>query len=84
MKKINKKGEDSRSFFRSKKGDIAITILVIAVLVLCIASLLSFHFSAKSQIKDTVKSAYFLQDTYNLGDSVKYSGLGLIDKYDKR
>ncbi|MDP3026937.1 MAG: hypothetical protein Q8N63_04460 [Nanoarchaeota archaeon] len=70
---------------KNKKADIAITILVIAVVVLCIATLFSFYFWG-GKIGRTVNSAYFLQDAYNLAESINYSvknsGIGMIDKYD--
>lgn len=67
---------------KNKKADIAITILVLGVIALCAAALFSFY-NEKNQIKGVVNSAYFLQDIYNLAESVKFSGVGLIDKYDK-
>ena len=66
---------------KNKKADIAITILVIGVIVLCTVAFLSFYLIRGNQIRGVVNSAYSLQDIYNLADSIEYSGLELIDKY---
>lgn len=63
---------------KNKKADIAITILVIGVIVLCTVALFSFYLIRDNQVKGVVNSAYFLQNFYNMADSVKYSkDLGL-------
>lgn len=70
---------------KNKRADIAITILVIVVVVLCAAALFSFYFWG-GKIGRTVNSAYFLEDAYNLAESINYSvknsGTNLIEKYD--
>ena len=66
---------------KNKKADIAITILVIGVIVLCTVAFLSFYLIRDKQVKGVVNSAYFLQVIYNVADSIEYSGLGQIDKY---
>ena len=66
---------------KNKHADIAITILVIAVVVLCTAALFSFYFLG-GKIGRTVSSAYFLEDVYNLADSINYSGVDMVGKYD--
>ena len=66
---------------KNKKADIAITILVIGVIVLCTVAFLSFYLIRGRQVRGVVRSAYLLQDIYNLADSIEYSGLGQIDKY---
>jgi hypothetical protein len=65
----------------NKKADIAITILVIGIFALCVLTLLSFHLAGSRQIKGVVKSAYFLQDIYNLADSINYSGVYYLNNY---
>ncbi len=63
---------------KNKRGDIAITILVIGVIVLCTVALLSFYLIRGNQVKGVVNSVYSLQEFYNMADSVKYSkDLGL-------
>lgn len=71
---------------KNKRGDIAITILVIGVIVLCTVALLSFYLIRGNQAKGLVNSAYFLRNFYNMADSVKYSkdlGLGVRTLYEK-
>jgi len=70
----------------NKKADIAITILVIGVIVLCTVALLSFYLIRDKQVKGVVNSAYFLRNFYNMADSVKYSkdlGLSVRSLYEK-
>ena len=59
---------------KNKRADIAITILVIGVIVLCTVALVSFYLIRGNQVKGVVNSAYSLQNFYNIADSVKYSG----------
>jgi len=59
---------------KNKRADIAITILVIAVVVLCATALFSFYaVGDRDNAKGAVNYFYYLQQTYNLGESVKYS-----------
>lgn len=58
---------------KNKKADIAITILVIGVIVLCTVALVSFYLIRGNQVRGVVNSAYSLQNFYNMADSVKYS-----------
>lgn len=69
-----------KNIIKNKRGDIPITILVIAVVVLCVMALFSFY-AVKDKIKGRAYSAYFLQDVYNLAESIQYSGLGVLDRY---
>lgn len=86
MKKImggNKKAVKSFFFFKNKKADIAITILVIGVIVLCATALFSFYAVDKDRkIKGGINSVYYLQEVYNLAESVKYSGKSLSSFYE--
>lgn len=59
---------------RNKKADISITILVIAIVVLCSIAFLSFYLYEKNQTEGKLDSISFLQEVYNLAESVKYSG----------
>ena len=68
---------------KNKRGDISITILVIGVIVLCTVALVSFYLIRGNQVKGVVNSAYSLQETYNMADSVGYSGEGLHSSYDE-
>ena len=70
----------------NKKADIAITILVIGVIVLCTVALLSFSLIKNKQVKGVVNSTYLLRNFYNMADSVKYSkdlGLSVRGLYEK-
>jgi hypothetical protein len=67
---------------KNKRADIAITILVLGVIALCAVALFSFYVDG-SKIKRVANSAYFLQDVYNLAESVEYSKEGLTSKYDE-
>lgn len=70
---------------KNKRGDIAITILVIGVIVLCTVALFSFYLIRENQVKGVVNSAYSLQEFYNMADSVEYSkdlGLGVRSLYE--
>ena len=58
---------------KNKKADIAITILVVGVVVLCTVALLSFYSIRGERVKGVVNSAYFLRNFYKMADSVKYS-----------
>jgi len=70
--------------FTNKKADIAITILVIAVVVLCAAALFSFYaIGDRDSAKKVVNSFYYLQEVYNLVESVEYSGVELESSYEK-
>lgn len=66
---------------KNKKADIAITILVIGVIALCAAALFSFYAVEKRVIGGGVNSVFYLQEVYNLAESVKYSGVGLYKSY---
>jgi len=55
----------------NKKADIAITILVLGVIILCIAALLVFYLSEKQE-SEKIKNSN-LQEVYNLAESVKFS-----------
>ncbi len=67
----------------NKKADIAITILVIGVIVLCTVALVSFYLIKGNQAKGVVNSAYLLQGVYNVADSLEYSGEGLYRDYNE-
>jgi len=70
--------------FKNKKADIAITILVIGVVALCAMALFSFYVVGdRHNIHGKVNSVFYLQEVYNLAESVKYSGGGLTDKYNE-
>jgi len=57
--------------FRNKKADIAITILVLGIIVLCILSILNFYlYDQKSQKINKIN----LNDFYNAADSMAFSG----------
>ena len=77
----NKKAEVNRYFLKNKKADIPITLLVIAVVFLCTTALIVFNLTPRTV--GVVKSAYLLQDTYNLADSIEYTGLAGFDKYNQ-
>jgi len=57
----------------NKRGDIAITILVIGVIVLCGLALASFFISEKNQ-ESELNEFLYLQKVYNQAESVKFSG----------
>ena len=57
----------------NKKADIAITLLVIGIIVLCSLALLKFYLSEQRQATGGVNSFAYLQGVYNLAESVKFS-----------
>ena len=57
----------------NKRGDIAITILVIGVIVLCGLALVSFFMSEKNQESELSEFLY-LQKIYNQAESIRFSG----------
>ena len=79
--KLNKKAGESNYFFKNKKADIAITILVLGVLALMIFALLSFYLVEERIKAGGVNSAYYLQEIYNSAESVKFSDENLAYKY---
>ncbi len=69
---------------KNKKADISITILVIAVVVLCTVALFSFYLVWDKMFRGGINHFTFLQEVYNTAESVKYSENiqeGLYDKY---
>jgi len=71
-----------KDFLGNKKADISITILVLGVIALCILALLSFYLSETKQKSEGVDSFFYLQEVYNLAESVKYSDVEGIDNYE--
>ncbi len=70
---------------KNKKADIAITILVIMVIALCTIATLSFYLVNKRQESSGIESVVYLQQVYNLAESVKFSenlGENLYKEYD--
>ena len=70
---------------KNKKADIAITILVIMIIVLCTAALFSFYYFDKKQKSSGVNSVVYLQHVYNVAESAKFSesiGGNLYGSYD--
>jgi len=62
---------------KNKKADIAITILVIMIIVLCSAALFSFYYVDVDRKSSGINSVVYLQHVYNIAESVKFSeGLG--------
>ncbi len=60
--------------FKNKRADIAITILVIGVIVLCATALFSFYAVDKGRrVNGKVNSVFYLQAVYNLAESANYS-----------
>jgi hypothetical protein len=64
---------------KNKRGDIAITILVIAVIVLCTAALIAFASFDSLDLGGGIYSFSYLQRVYNTADSIDYAGNG--DEY---
>ena len=56
----------------NKRGDISITILVLAVIFLCTIALLSFYFVGKKEA-DKIDLVFYLQEVYNSAESFNYS-----------
>jgi len=67
---------------KNKRADIGITILVFAVIALCALALLSFYYVDKKQKSGGIDSVGYLQNIYNEAESIKFSGEGLVDKYE--
>ncbi len=78
--KINYK--NNKKMIKNKKADISIMILVIGVIAICVLALLSFYLSEKKQKSEGVDSFFYLQEVYNLAESVKYSGMERISNYE--
>ncbi len=66
----------------NKRADISITILVLAVVVLCILALLSFYYVGSKRIDGKVNSVFYLEHVYNTAESVRYSGRDLYKNYE--
>lgn len=66
---------------KNKKGDIAITILVLGVITLCAIALLSFYLVGKKEA-DKIDRVFYLQGVYNTAESVRYSGVDLYKNYE--
>jgi flagellar basal body-associated protein FliL len=67
---------------KNKKADIAITILVLGVIVLCVFALLSFYLSETKQKSGGINSVFYLEQVYNTAESLKYSGDSLYKNYE--
>jgi len=65
---------------KNKRGDIAVTVLVLGVLALLIFGLLSFYLSEKRIKSGGIRSFSHLQKLYNDADSAQFSG-ELVPKY---
>ena len=84
LRKVKSKSE--YLLLKNKKADIAITILVVVVAVLCTTALLGFSSVKNKQTEKVVNSAQVLRNVYNLADSVEYSkesGAKIITMYNK-
>ena len=66
--------------FKNKRADIAITILVVAVIVLCTVALFSFYMIGKKKLGG-INNFSYLQRFYNVADSIEYSGEELYGEY---
>ena len=78
---MNKRGEESKYFFKNKKADIAVTILVLGVLALLIFGLLSFYLVGEKIRGGEIVSFSYLQEIYNDAESVRFSEGRLAPKY---
>lgn len=70
-----------KMIMKNKKADIAITILVIGVIVLCTVAFLSFYMVSKKRLGG-INDFSYLQEFYNIADSIKYSGEELYENYE--
>jgi len=57
---------------KNKRGDIAITLLVIVVIILCTMTLFAFYTIDQKRLGG-INSFSYLQEVYTLADSVEYS-----------
>ena len=81
MKKMNKRAEDNKYFYMNKRADIAVVILVLGVLALMIFALLSFYLSGEKSKEGGINSVFYLQEVYNIAESVRFSDESLAYKY---
>jgi len=65
----------------NKKADVAITILVLGVMALCFLALLSFYLTEKEKQTQKIDFSFYVQEVYNLAESVRFSGPDSIKDY---
>ena len=78
---MNKRREKSKYFFKNKKADISVTILVLGVLALIIFGLLSFYLVGEKVKGGGVISYLHLQGVYTDAESARFSDENLAYKY---
>ena len=67
---------------KNKKADIPVMVLVVGVVALFGIALLSFYLYVEKPSQGGVESVFYLQDTYNTAESVRYSVTKLGGSYD--